>query len=115
MARHEWSGWAHNPPSVVKRSFEETLTEVWRQALIENADVVVLGAERYSVRLTPKRHLRQVDFVFDGNEIRGLAEPRYEIPLGANGTGWQEGDAVPQRGSLRCERGRWQGELLRPR
>jgi hypothetical protein len=55
-------------------SFEQTLVEVWRQALVENANVVKLGTERYPVRLTPKRHLRQVDFAFDGNEIRGLEQ-----------------------------------------
>jgi hypothetical protein len=44
------------------------------QALVENADVVVLGTEQYSVRPTPKRHLREVDFVFDGSEIRGLEQ-----------------------------------------
>jgi hypothetical protein len=58
----------------VKASFEETLLAVWRQALVENAKVVELGKERYPVRLTPKRRLRQVDFVFDGNEIRGLEQ-----------------------------------------
>ena len=42
-------------------SFEQVLIEVWRQALVENADVVELGAERYPVRLTPKRRLREVD------------------------------------------------------
>ena len=55
-------------------SFEQALTEVWRQVLVENADVVVLESERYPVRLTPKRHLREVDFTFDGNEIRGLEQ-----------------------------------------
>jgi hypothetical protein len=55
-------------------SFEQRLVEVWRQALAENAKVVVLGTERYPVRLTPKRRSRQVDFVFDGNEIRGLEQ-----------------------------------------
>jgi hypothetical protein len=34
----------------------------------------VLGLERHPVRLTPKRHLREVDFVFEGNEIRGLEQ-----------------------------------------
>jgi len=58
----------------MKSSFEETLIEVWRQALVENAKVIVLGTERYPVRQTPKRGLRQVDFVFDGNEIRGLEQ-----------------------------------------
>jgi hypothetical protein len=30
------------------------------------------GRSRYPVRRTPKRGLRQVDFIFEGNEIRGL-------------------------------------------
>lgn len=55
-------------------SFEETLIDVWRQVLVENADVVVLGTKRYPVRQTPKRHLREVDIVFDGNDIRGLEQ-----------------------------------------
>src|SRR2546430_979093 len=55
-------------------SFEQTLVEVWRQALVENANFVELGKARYPVRKTPKRGLRQVDFVFDGNEIRGLEQ-----------------------------------------
>jgi hypothetical protein len=33
-----------------------------------------IGSERYPVRSTPKRGLRQVDFVFEGNEIRGLEQ-----------------------------------------
>jgi len=57
----------------MKSSIEETLIEVWRQAL-ENTNVVELGTERYPVRRTPKRGLRQVDFEFDGNEIRGLEQ-----------------------------------------
>ena len=36
--------------------------------------VVELGKERYPVRRAPKQDLRQVDFVFDGNEIRGLEQ-----------------------------------------
>jgi len=55
-------------------SFEQTLVEVWRQALVENAKVVQLGEERYPVRSTPNRGLRQVDFVFEGEEIRGLEQ-----------------------------------------
>jgi hypothetical protein len=55
-------------------SFEQTLIEVWRQTLVENAKTVELGTARYPVRRTPKRGLRQVDFVFDGNEIRGLEQ-----------------------------------------
>ena len=57
-----------------KSSFEQEFIEVWRQTLVENAEAVELGEERYAVKRTPKRGLRQVDFVFDGNEIRGLEQ-----------------------------------------
>ena len=55
-------------------SFEQTLVDVWRQVLVQNASVVVLNRKRYSVRITPRKGLRQVDFVFDRNEIRGLEQ-----------------------------------------
>jgi hypothetical protein len=55
-------------------SFEQVLIDIWRQVLVQNTEVVVLGAEHYSVRLTLKRRLRQVDFTFDGNNIRGLEQ-----------------------------------------
>jgi len=58
----------------MKLSFEQTLIEVWQQTLVENAKVVELGNERYPVRRTPKRGLRQVDFVFEGEEIRGVEQ-----------------------------------------
>lgn len=60
--------------AAVKLSFEQALIEVWRQTLVENAKTVQLGTEHYPVRRTPKRGLRQLDFVFDGNEIRGLEQ-----------------------------------------
>ncbi len=59
---------------MTKLSFEEILIEVWRQALVENVKAVRASGERYPVSRTPKRGLRQVDFVFDGNEIRGLEQ-----------------------------------------
>jgi hypothetical protein len=58
----------------MESSFQEALVDVWRQALVENAKVVELGTERYPVRQTRKRGLRQVDFLFDGKEIRGLEQ-----------------------------------------
>ncbi len=58
----------------MRLSFDQTLIEVWRQALVENAKAVELGTDRSPVRRTPKRNLRQVDFVFDGQEIRGLEQ-----------------------------------------
>jgi len=59
---------------MTKLSFEETLIAVWRQALMENAKAVKVGGESYTVRRTPKRGLRQVDFTFEGHEIRGLEQ-----------------------------------------
>jgi len=41
---------------------------------VENAKAVTVGGESYPVRRTSKRGLRQVDFVFDGTEIRGLEQ-----------------------------------------
>ena len=55
-------------------SFEQSLIEVWRQALVENAKSVVLGSHVYPVRRTPKSGLRQVDFIVDGEDIRGLEQ-----------------------------------------
>jgi hypothetical protein len=58
----------------MKSSLEEILIEVWRQALVENASVVEVGEKSYRVLKTPKKGLRQIDFVFDGLPIRGLEQ-----------------------------------------
>jgi hypothetical protein len=58
----------------MKSSFEETLISVWRQALVEHADAVKLGAERYPVAKSKAKRLRQVAFVFDGNTIMGIEQ-----------------------------------------
>ena len=57
-----------------KTQFEVALAEVWRQVLVENSKLVRLGTESYSVRRTAKRRLAQVDFIFDGNDVRGLEQ-----------------------------------------
>ncbi len=58
----------------MKLSLEETLVEVWRQTIVEDAKLVKLGTGRYPVRKTPRKGLRQVDFALDGDEIRGLEQ-----------------------------------------
>src|ERR1700739_4327288 len=55
-------------------SFEQALIDVWRQALVDDAKTVKLGTDSFPVRSTPKSGLRQVDFVFEGKEIRGLEQ-----------------------------------------
>jgi hypothetical protein len=53
---------------------KEALIEVWRQVLVEDVRTVKLGAHSFPVRLTLKQRLRQVDFVFEDNDIRGLEQ-----------------------------------------
>lgn len=53
---------------------EDALTAVWRQALAENANLVELGEKRYPVRRTQRLRLRQVDFEFEGQEMRGIEQ-----------------------------------------
>ena len=55
-------------------TLEEALLAVWRQALMENANLVELEGRRYPVRRTQRRGLRQVDFEFEGESIRGIEQ-----------------------------------------
>ena len=53
---------------------EEALVAVWRQVLAENANLVQLEGRRYPVRRTQRRRLRQVDFEFAGEALRGIEQ-----------------------------------------
>src|SRR5438105_6513516 len=55
-------------------SLEETLISVWQQALIENARNVKLENRGFPVRRTSRSRLREVDFQFEGHELRGLEQ-----------------------------------------
>lgn len=55
-------------------SFEDMLIEVWRQTLVENARILTLGEQHFPIQRTAKSGLRQVDFTFDGEDIRGLEQ-----------------------------------------
>jgi hypothetical protein len=55
-------------------SFEDALLSVWRQSLVENMKTVTLEGETFPVRSTAKRKLRQIDFQFDGKDLRGLEQ-----------------------------------------
>lgn len=55
-------------------TLDEALISVWRQALEENLNLVELEGARFPVRRTQRRRLRQVDFSFDGQTLRGLEQ-----------------------------------------
>ena len=80
---------------------------------MENAAAVLLGTERCHARLTPKRRLREVDFMFDGNEIRGLEQNPDTKSRWAQMA--RRGKNVMQfrSGGLRRQRRWWDGEFVR--
>jgi hypothetical protein len=55
-------------------SLEETLISVWRQAMVEDAKVVTLEDAKFPVRRTSRSKLREVDFQFQGHQLRGLEQ-----------------------------------------
>ncbi len=55
-------------------TLEEALITVWRAAMVEDLREVQLNGQAFPVRTTPKKRLREVDFVFDGQELRGLEQ-----------------------------------------
>ena len=55
-------------------SLEGTLISVWRQALVEDARTVTLENETYPVRRTSRAKLREVDFRFNAEMLRGLEQ-----------------------------------------
>jgi hypothetical protein len=55
-------------------SLEDALLTVWRQSLLENKKTVTLEDASFPVRSTAKRKLKQIDFQFDGKELRGLEQ-----------------------------------------
>jgi hypothetical protein len=50
------------------------LLEVWRQALVERAPAVKLGASTYPVTTLKSKRLRQVAFPFEGETIIGIEQ-----------------------------------------
>jgi hypothetical protein len=55
-------------------SLDETLISVWRQTMVEDSKVVTLQNEVFPVRRTSRSRLREVDFQFEGHELRGLEQ-----------------------------------------
>jgi len=58
----------------VAASLEETLISVWRQVLVDYAKSVALEDRSFPVRRTSRSRLREVDFEFEGHQLRGLEQ-----------------------------------------
>ena len=72
-------------------TFEEALVSVWRQALVDEADAVEVGGEKFPVRRTASGRLRQVDFKFEGREY---SKPANGTPAGSWSLLTAVGDAM---------------------
>jgi hypothetical protein len=55
-------------------TFEDTLLSVWRQALVEDCKTVLLEGVPYPVRPTSRSKLREVNFRFEEQTLRGLEQ-----------------------------------------
>jgi hypothetical protein len=55
-------------------TLEETFIKVWREALVDGHSEVELNGKIFRVRETPRKRLREVDFVFEGQPLRGLEQ-----------------------------------------
>ena len=55
-------------------TFEEAIIAVWHQSLVEKARGVNLDGDEFPVRSPAKQKLKQVDFRFDGRDLRALEQ-----------------------------------------
>ena len=55
-------------------SLEDALLTVYQQSLVEDRKTVLLEDKSFPVRVTAKRKLKQVDFQYEGRELRGLEQ-----------------------------------------
>jgi hypothetical protein len=54
----------------MKIPLEDALLTVWQQSLVENKKTVTIEDASFPVRSTAKRKLKQIDFRFDGKDLR---------------------------------------------
>jgi hypothetical protein len=58
----------------VSTNFESALQSVWQQSLVDQEKIVEVDGETYPVKQTAKSKLKQIDFRFEGRELRGLEQ-----------------------------------------
>ena len=54
-------------------TFDDVIINVWRQTLVQHAKLVEPADKHYFVKRTSRHRFRQVDFTFDGQQLRGRA------------------------------------------
>jgi hypothetical protein len=57
-------------------SLESVLVSVWQQSLIDRKKTVDLEGESFPVRQTSKSKLKQIDFLFEDRQMRGMEQNR---------------------------------------
>jgi hypothetical protein len=65
-------------------TLEEALVAVWRGALAEGAAQVDVDGQKFPVRETPRKHLREVDFVLKASRCAGWNRIRRRLLAGRN-------------------------------
>src|SRR6476469_9212130 len=55
-------------------TLEDALLAVWDQALVRDEKSVHLEGKKFPVKKTSQHRLRQVDFTFQGQDLRGLEQ-----------------------------------------
>jgi hypothetical protein len=55
-------------------TLKDTLLSVWRQVMIDDSPTVNLEDKKFRVRKTSRSRLREVDFQFEGRELRALEQ-----------------------------------------
>jgi hypothetical protein len=55
-------------------NLEDILVSVWRQLMMENSNAVQLDGRRFPVLETSRSKLREVNFEFEGQTLRGLEQ-----------------------------------------
>jgi hypothetical protein len=57
-----------------EEQLQETFLAVWRQALLEGKKIVAVAGDTFSVLITPKQKLKQINFQLGGRNFRGLEQ-----------------------------------------
>lgn len=55
-------------------TLEDALLTVYQQSLIENKKTITLEDKSFPVRSTSRQKLKQIDFQFEGRDLRGLEQ-----------------------------------------